>query len=242
MRVLVVEDSPNLGRDLRESLVRDGHAVDLAGDGALAQQFLASYDYDALVLDLMMPRVDGWAVLRALNGREPRPRILVLSARDQVEDGSRRCIWAPTTTWSSRSPTTNCRRGCRRWRDAALHRIRYCASARWRSIPGRASVRVDGEALALTPKEYALLETLCHERGRVMTRSALFERLYDARSESSDKVIEVLVSTLRAKLAQGRRQRSGTHPPGVWLCGRVSGGRCRSACACCCSWSPGWAW
>ncbi len=202
MRVLVVEDSPNLGRDLRESLVRDGHAVDLAGDGALAQQFLASYDYDALVLDLMMPRVDGWAVLRALNGREPRPRILVLSARDQVEDrvealhlGADDYMVKPFSYEELSA----------RLQALARRSLASNPILRFGAVeldPRARQLRVDGEALALTPKEYGLLEVLCHERGRVMTRSALFERLYDARSESSDKVIEVLVSTLRAKLAR----------------------------------------
>ena len=202
MRLLVVEDSPNLGRDLREALSRDGHAVDLATDGAQAQQYLASYDYDGMVLDLMMPRVDGWGVLRWLQGREPRPRTLVLSARDQVSD---------------RVDALNLGADDYMIKPFAYDELvaRLLALAR-RNVPSapilrigdleidpRArQVRIGGQPLALTPKEYALLEALCSERGRVFTRSALFERLYDARSESSDKVIEVLVSTLRAKLAR----------------------------------------
>ncbi|RAP56961.1 response regulator transcription factor [Oleiagrimonas sp. MCCC 1A03011] len=202
MRLLVVEDSPNLGRDLRESLARDGHAVDLAADGAQAQQFLASYAYDAVVLDLMMPRVDGWAVLRWLNGREPRPRVLVLSARDQVEDriealhlGADDYMVKP---FSYEELTA-------RLQALARRSVQSDPVLRLGAVeidPRARQVRVDGEVLALTPKEYALLETLSTERGRVMTRTALFEHLYDARSESSDKVIEVLVSTLRGKLSK----------------------------------------
>lgn len=202
MRLLVVEDSPNLGRDLREALARDGHAVDLAADGARAQQFLSSFDYDAMVLDLMMPRVDGWGVLRWLQGREPRPRVLVLSARDQVSD---------------RVDALNLGADDYMIKPFAYDELvaRLLALARRSSPsapvlridgleidPRARHARIDGQALALTPKEYALLEALCSERGRVFTRSALFERLYDARSESSDKVIEVLVSTLRAKLSR----------------------------------------
>ncbi len=201
MRLLVVEDSPNLGRDLRESLARDGHAVDLAADGAQAQQYLASYDYDALVLDLMMPKVDGWTVLRGLSSHAPRPRVLVLSARDQVEDrvealhlGADDYLVKPFSY------------------DELSARLQALARRSVQSDPvlrfgvleidPRARLsRVAGRPLELTPKEYALLETLCMEHGRVMTRTALFERLYDSRSESSDKVIEVLISTLRTKLA-----------------------------------------
>ncbi|GAB3023687.1 response regulator transcription factor [Oleiagrimonas citrea] len=202
MRLLVVEDSPNLGRDLRESLARDGHAVDLAADGAQAQQFLASYAYDAVVLDLMMPRVDGWGVLRWLNGREPRPRVLVLSARDQVEDriealhlGADDYMVKPFSYEELSA----------RLQALARRSVQSDPVLRLGAVeidPRARQVRVDGEVLALTPKEYALLETLSTERGRVMTRTALFEHLYDARSESSDKVIEVLVSTLRGKLSK----------------------------------------
>lgn len=202
MRLLVVEDSPNLGRDLREALTRDGHAVDLAADGAQAQQFLLSYTYDAVVLDLMMPRVDGWSVLRWLRGREPRPRVLVLSARDQVNDrvealhlGADDYMVKPFAY------------------DELVARLLALGRRSVQSDPvlrvGALEIHprtrqacVEDRPLALTPKEYALLETLCRERGHVFTRTALFEHVYDARSESSDKVIEVLLSTLRSKLAK----------------------------------------
>ena len=202
MRLLVVEDSPNLGRDLRDALARDGHAVDLAADGALAQQFLLDFDYDAVVLDLMMPRVDGWGVLRWLQGREPQPRVLVLSARDQVNDRVEALhlgaddymvkpfaydeLTARLLALSRRSVQS----------DSVLRIGALGVHPRVRQVC------VDGQPLPLTPKEYALLETLCNERGHILTRTALFERLYDARSQSSDKVIEVLLSTLRAKLAK----------------------------------------
>ncbi len=202
MRLLVVEDSTTLGRNLREALVHDGHAVDLAADGAQAEQFLASYDYDALVLDLMLPHVDGWSVLRWLHGRESRPRVLVLSARDQVSDrvealnlGADDYLVKP---FAYDELTARLLALARRSVQAtpSLHIGTLEVDPRARRA------RVDGQLLALTPKEYALLETLCSERGHVLTRTTLFEHLYDARSESSDKVIEVLVSTLRAKLAK----------------------------------------
>jgi len=166
------------------------------------EQFLASYEYDALVLDLMMPRVDGWTVLRGLNGHEPRPRVLVLSARDQIEDrvdalhlGADDYMVKPFSydELSARLQAL-ARRSVQS--DPVLH------IGDLEIDPRARQARVGGKPLALTPKEYTLLETLCIERGRVMTRTALFERLYDARSESSDKVIEVLVSTMRAKLAR----------------------------------------
>ena len=202
MRLLVVEDSPNLGRDLREALTRDGHAVDLAADGEQAQQFLQSYDYDALVLDLMMPRVDGWSVLRWLRGRAARPRVLVLSARDQVNDrvealhlGADDYMVKPFAY--DELVARLLALGRRSVQSEPVLRV-----GALEIHPRIRQARVDDRPLALTPKEYALLETLCRERGHVFTRTALFEHVYDARSESSDKVIEVLLSTLRSKLAK----------------------------------------
>ena len=202
MRLLIAEDSPTLGRDLRTALMREGHAVDIAGDGEQAMQFLSSYSYDVVTLDLMMPRVDGWAVLRWLQGRQDRPRVLVLSARDQVQDrvkvlnlGADDYMVKPFVFAELLA------------RIHALMRRGDTAAAVLEAgalqvDPRARMARVGQAALSLTPKEYALLEMLMTHRGRVLSRTALFEGLYDARSEASDKVIEVLVSTLRTKLGQ----------------------------------------
>jgi two-component system copper resistance phosphate regulon response regulator CusR len=202
VRLLIVEDSPTLGRDLSSALVRDGHVVDLAADGAEALRFLSGFHYDVVTLDLMIPRLDGWAVLRRLQGRGGRPRVLVLSARDQVED---------------RVEALNLGADDYMVKPFAYAELLARLHALGRRSEGGAPVlragalevdprarlaRVDGVVLALSPKEYGLLEALLGQRGRVLSRPALFERLYDARSEASDKVIEVLVSTLRTKLAR----------------------------------------
>lgn len=201
MRLLIVEDSLTLGRDLTTALVRDGHVVDLAADGEEALRFLASYHYDVVTLDLMMPRLDGWSVLRRLQGRGGSPRVLVLSARDQVGDrvealnlGADDYMVKPFAYAELLA------------RLHALGRRNEGAAPMLQAgsleVDPRARLaRVNGAVLALSPKEYGLLETLMGQRGRVLSRSALFESLYDARSEASDKVIEVLVSTLRTKLA-----------------------------------------
>jgi DNA-binding response OmpR family regulator len=202
MRLLIAEDSPTLGRDLRTALVRDGHAVDVAVDGEQAMQFLSSYSYDVATLDLMMPRVDGWAVLRWLQGREQRPRLLVLSARDHVQDrvgvlnlGADDYMVKPFVYAELLARIhALMRRGDR---TTAL-----LQAGTLEVDPRHTCSRVGQTMLSLSPKEYALLEMLMIHRGRVLSRTALFEGLYDARSEASDKVIEVLISTLRSKLGQ----------------------------------------
>ncbi|MCP1372455.1 response regulator transcription factor [Dyella lutea] len=202
MRILIAEDSPTLGRDLRDALVRDGHVVDLATDGEQAMHFLASFSYDVVTLDLMMPRADGWTVLRSLRDRPDRPRVLVLSARGQVEDrvdvlnlGADDFMVKP---FAYAELLARLHALMRRGESAPV----LLGAGRLVVDPRARTARVGDTPLPLSPKEYALLEMLLTHRGRVLSRTALFEGLYDARSEASDKVIEVLVSTLRAKLAQ----------------------------------------
>ncbi|AND70030.1 hypothetical protein ATSB10_25760 [Dyella thiooxydans] len=202
MRILIAEDSPTLGRDLRDALVRDGHVVDLATDGEQAMHFLASFSYDVVTLDLMMPRADGWAVLRSLRDRPDRPRVLVLSARGQVEDrvdvlnlGADDFMVKP---FAYAELLARLHALMRRGESAPV----LLQAGRLVVDPRARTACVGDTLLPLSPKEYALLEMLLAHRGRVFSRAALFEGLYDARSEASDKVIEVLVSTLRTKLAQ----------------------------------------
>ena len=203
MRVLLVEDSTVLAEALRGHLARHGHACDVAADGQLALAYLARYDYDAMVLDLMLPKLDGFAVLAQLRRGGSALPVLVLSARDQVADrvealnrGADDYLVKPFAF------------------DELLARLKALARRRFDDASprlGAGALTVDtatclasgpGGAIALSPKEYALLELLLRERGRVHTRNGLFERLYAGSSTASDKVIEVLVSTLRAKLAR----------------------------------------
>lgn len=203
MRLLLVEDSDTLRDKLLAWLSARGWQVDEAADGAAALAYLDAYEYHMVLLDLGLPRVDGLTVLARLRERGGTARVLVLSARDQVADrvaaldaGGDDYLVKPFSFDELAS------------RLQALMRRSLAAAPPRVSIgpleldPATRRVQVDGAPLALSPKEYLLLEALLAARGRVMTRGALFEALYDSRSEASDKVIEVLVSTLRAKLAR----------------------------------------
>lgn len=202
MRLLLVEDSTALRESLAVALTSEGYAVDAAADGGQALGFLAHYEYDLMVLDLALPGVDGLGVLGELRARRVATRVLVLSARDQVADrvgalnlGADDYMVKPFAF------------------DELLARLKALARRRFDDASPRLSaggLTVDtGTCLvsgpqgliALSPKEYALLELLLRERGRVHTRTGLFERLYAGSSTASDKVIEVLISTLRGKLA-----------------------------------------
>lgn len=203
MRVLIVEDSATLADTLQATLTGEGHVCDHAADGVVALHHLADRRYDLLVLDWMLPRRDGLDVLKALRQSGAPTRVLMLSARDTVADrvaaldaGADDYLVKPFAL------------------DELLARVRALARRpqegggevlRWQALqvdtPARRA-RWQGHDLQLSPKEYALLELLLRERGRVLSRAAIFDRLYDSRSESSDKVVEVILSTLRAKLAK----------------------------------------
>jgi two-component system copper resistance phosphate regulon response regulator CusR len=204
VRVLVVDDSERLREALRSGLGGMGFAVDIAADGRDALAFLDAGKYDVIVLDLLMPRLDGREVLREVRRRGLEARVLVLSALDGVDervgrldDGADDYLVKPFSFEELRA------------RVLALGRRRHEQPA---PLLEHRSLRLDtshrtaagpGGPIELGPKEYALLEVLVRHPGRVYSRAQLFEQLYSADSAASDKVIEVLLSTLRGKLARG---------------------------------------
>lgn len=203
MRILVVDDSERVRNTLATGLHARGMAVETAADGAEALTLLNGLAFDAMVLDLMMPRVDGMQVLRTVRAKRARPRILVLSARDQVQDrvdalnlGADDYLVKP---FAFEELMARLQALARRSFDDASPEL---ACGRLRLDTASKLARVDETVVSLTPKEYALLELLVRRRGHVMSRSVIFGRLYESDSTASDTVIEVLMSTLRAKLAR----------------------------------------
>ncbi|MBZ0221623.1 MAG: response regulator transcription factor [Dokdonella sp.] len=203
MRVLIVEDSQPLAAALARGLASQGYACDHAADGEHALAFLDTVDYELVVLDLMLPGIDGLTVLRHLRQRSDATRVLVLSARDQVNDritaldaGADDYLTKPFVL---EELLARLRALKRRPLERAEPVLRHGALE---LDPRARSVRSGQQQLELTPKEFALLELLLRERGRVLSRTQIFERLYDGASETSDKAVEVILSTLRAKLAR----------------------------------------
>jgi two-component system OmpR family response regulator len=201
MRLLIVEDEPDLAATLCKALAEEGFSIDAAADGEAALWQAGSVAYDLIVLDLMMPAVDGWEVIRQLRARDNRSPILVLTARDATGDKVRALNSGAddylTKPFTLTELVARIRAIARRAAGSpapvlSIRDITIDTSAR---RVARGNVEVE-----LTPREYALLEFLALHRGTLVTRSMLFEHVYDDREDTMSNVVDVYVASLRRKL------------------------------------------
>ena len=205
MRVLIVEDeqrlAANVARALREGA---GYAVDVAGDGQEGFFLATSGDYDLLVLDLMLPKLDGQALLTRYRAKGHQTPVLVLTARDEKEwvvrllnAGADDYVAKPFDLgeFLARAKALVRRGKGQRSPVIAIGDLRLDTSAR--------SVRRGSEDLVLTPMEYRVLEYLAHRTNAVVSKTELLEHLYDYNWEKFSNVIEVYISGLRRKIDDG---------------------------------------
>ncbi len=201
MKLLLVEDSERLQRSLTTGLKKHGFTVDQAFDGEEALAFLAVNEYDAVVLDLMLPRVDGLTVLSRLRGEGKDCHVLILSANDQTEDrvrgldlGADDYLVKPFSfdELVSRLRALNRRRAGNKNPVIEVDGIRIDSVSR--------QVSYADEIIALTPHEYRLLEFLAQRRGRVFSHDQLIDQLYDASSFVTRNAVEAHISALRKRL------------------------------------------
>jgi two-component system OmpR family response regulator len=200
MRILVVEDEPDLLRSLARALREEGYAVDTAADGEEGLYKAESWGYDAVVLDVMLPRLDGWAVLERLRQSKKTP-VLLLTARDASRDrvrgldtGADDYVVKP---FDLPELLARLRALIRRTTGTTTTRLEI------RDVVLDTAARTvsrGGEPVALTAREYALLEYLALHRGEVVTRTALYEHLFDEDDSTLSNLLDVHVSNLRKKL------------------------------------------
>jgi two-component system OmpR family response regulator len=206
MRVLVVEDEEKVATAIARGLRHEGYAVDVAPDGEDALVCAGAYDYDAVVLDLMLPRRDGVEVCRALRTRGCRAPVLMLTALGAVDDRIRG-LDAGADDYL-RKPfhfgelLARLRALVRRGRSA---RPALVELGGLRIDPARHAVTRDGEPVALSAREFALLEYLARHPGEVITRTRLLEHVWDANYTGSTNIVDVYVSRLRRKLERPPR-------------------------------------
>jgi len=200
MRVLAVEDEPDLLSSLTKALREDGYAVDGAADGEEGLYKAESYDYDALVLDIMLPRLDGWELLRRLRKTKKTP-VLILTARDSVRDRVRG-LDAGADDYLVKPfelPELLARLRALIRRSASQAQARLEIGDVAIDTAARTVLR-RGKAVALTAREYALVEFSALHRGKVVTRTMLYEHLFDEDDSTLSNLLDVHVSNIRKKL------------------------------------------
>ena len=201
MRVLVVEDEPKLAQLLKRGLGEEGHVADVAGSGEDALWMAGSSAYDAIVLDVMLPGLDGFAVCRELRSREVWTPVLLLTARDAVGDrvlgldtGADDYLVKPFSFAELLARLRALVRRAPGERPAVLTvgdlRLDPAARRAWRG----------DDELDLSPKEFALLELFMRRAGEALSRVQLLDGAWDMAFESRSNVVDVYVRYLREKV------------------------------------------
>ena len=208
MRLLLAEDERDLNRIITKKLTSSGYSVDSFFDGQEAIDVLAYTDYDAVILDIMMPKADGFAVLRAIRDAGKTTPVLFLTARDAVSDrvkgldsGANDYLIKPFSF------------------DELLARIRAMTRTSFGAADNLLTVaditldtktqvvRRAGREVTLSAKEYALLEYLMHNQGIILSREKIENHLWNLDYEGGTNAVDVYISYLRNKLDEGRAKK-----------------------------------
>lgn len=204
MRVLVAEDHQSLARSIADGLRDEGFAVDLTFNGEEAQTLARTHQYDLIVLDIMLPGVDGFTLLPRLRRSRINVPVLCLTAKDAVEDrvkgldlGADDYLIKPFE-WNEL--LARCRALVRRGHDLRNPEI-IIGDLHIDTI--KKSVIRAGKIIKLSAREYALLTYLAHRVGQVVSRADIWEHLYDSSDEVASNVVDVYIAYLRNKVDKG---------------------------------------
>jgi two-component system OmpR family response regulator len=204
MRLLVVEDETRMAHALRRGLNADGFAVELAGDGPTGLDLARHGDFDAVVLDVMLPRLSGYDVVRTLRAEQNWVPVLMVSAKDGEHDQADGLDCGAddylTKPFSYVVLLAHLRALLRR---APLARPAVLSAGDVRLDPATREVTVADQSVALTPREFGLLEYLLRRPGDVVTKIEILDHVWDSPEDTNPNVVEVYVGYLRRKL--GRR-------------------------------------
>ncbi len=205
MKILLVEDEPKTGEYLRQGLSEAGFVVDWTQDGAEGLNLALQSFYDLVILDVMLPGLDGWQVLQSLRGRGLQMPVLFLTARDEVTDrvkglelGADDYLVKP---FSFAELLARVRTILRRGRGGAETTTLRVADLELDLL--RRRVHRSGRRIDLTAKDFGLLEPLMRRHGEVLPRSLIASQVWDMNFDSDSNVIEVAVRRLRVKIDEG---------------------------------------
>jgi DNA-binding response OmpR family regulator len=204
MRVLLIEDHKPLVRALKQGLEEEGFAVDVASDGQEGDFKARTAEYDVIILDLMLPKEDGLSLLQRWRAEGLGTHVLVLTARGSMEDKVKGLDFGAddymTKPFELEELLARLRALIRRGHQVKsplirVHDLEIDTASR--------TVKRNGQSIHLTPREYALLEFLAFHRGKVTTRSMIWEHLYDDQDENTSNVVDVYIRYLRNKIDKG---------------------------------------
>ncbi|MBP0590548.1 heavy metal response regulator transcription factor [Paraburkholderia sp. LEh10] len=200
MRILVIEDEPKTAAYLKKGLEESGYSVEVANDGSHGLILAQEEDYDVIILDVMLPWMDGWTVVKTLRATRTTP-VLFLTARDDVNDRVRGLelgaddylvkpfafveLLARVRTLARRGPP----------RESELIRIGDLEMDISRRRVKRGTTRID-----LTPREFSLLQLLARRHGEVLSRTQIASYVWDMNFDSDTNVVEVAIRRLRSKI------------------------------------------
>ena len=200
MRILIVEDEPRLQSNLAKALREEGYAVDVSGDGADAIYKAEATDYDAIVLDVMLPKLDGWKVLERLRQTKATP-VLMLTARESHHDRVRGLDLGAddylTKPFDLGELFARIRALIRRNAKQTTNKIQIGAVT---LDTRQQSAERDGQTITFTAREFAILEYLALHRGEVISRTELYEHLFDENDSTLSNLVDVHIFSLRKKL------------------------------------------
>ncbi len=202
MRVLVIEDELSLRETVVETLREEGFAVDYSGDGEEGLYKALEYDYDALLLDIMLPKMDGWEILSALRQKKDTP-VLMLTARDGIEDrikglnsGADDYLPKPFDLAEMIARTRAIARRSTGQRNPELTIGNISVNT------ANQTVAFKGEPVELTAREYAFTELFVRKAGEVVSRDYIYEHLFDENEDSLSNMLDVYIYKLRQKFGK----------------------------------------
>lgn len=202
MNILVVEDEPKIGEYLKKGLMESGYVVTLATDGMDGQFYALNHEFDLIILDIMLPGMNGWQLLEKIRQVNNQVPVMFLTAKDGVgdrvkglESGADDYLAKP---FSFAELLARIKNLLRRTKDNHIEEIIVIADMAI-NIKSRVVSRA-GKKLHLTPKEYLLLELLARRRGEVLPRSLIASQIWDMNFDSDTNVIDVAIRRLRAKV------------------------------------------